>query len=188
MSAPSRIHQYTLIVSFLPLCWLMMMAVHEMGHVAAVRTTSGTVTKFVLHPLALSRTDVSPNPQPLVVVWAGPLVGVALPLLIWVAWYLAQIPGTYLPRFLAGFCLIANGAYIGIGSFHGVGDARDTMRLGSPHRSLWLLGIQTAPVGRLLWHRLGPHFGLGESCRRFDAWAAPRSPSLPVLSLITMCR
>ena len=35
----------------------------------------------LLHPFTISRTDVSPNPHPLVVAWGGPLVGVGLPII-----------------------------------------------------------------------------------------------------------
>ena len=127
-----RLHQCVLIGSFLPLCWLGMMAVHELGHVAACWATGGTVTRVVLHPLAISRTDVAPNPRPLVVVWAGPLVGVIIPLLTWGAQFSLRVPGDYLARFFAGFCCIANGAYIGVGSFDGIGDAGEMLRHGSP--------------------------------------------------------
>jgi hypothetical protein len=47
-----RIDQLVLVGSFLPLCWL------------------GTI----------SRTDLSFNPHPLLVVWAGPVLGVLLPM------------------------------------------------------------------------------------------------------------
>lgn len=76
-----RFDQILLIASFVAFSWLAMQAVHEPGHVLGARATGGTVTKVVLHPLALSRTDVSPNPRPLFVVWAGPIVGALLPLI-----------------------------------------------------------------------------------------------------------
>jgi hypothetical protein len=43
---------------------------------------------------------------------------------------------SYLPRFFAGFCLIANGIYLGVGSFSGVGDAGDLLRYGAPRGTL----------------------------------------------------
>lgn len=67
---------------------------------------------------------------------------------------------------------IANGAYIGIGSFDGVGDAGDMLRLGSPIGLLWAFGIATAPLGLFLWHGLGRHFGLGQSRGQVDHRAA----------------
>ena len=75
-----RTNQFILIATFIPFCWLAFMAVHELGHVVAANLTGGTVTKIVVHPLAISRTDVSPNLNPLAVVWTGPILGVLLPL------------------------------------------------------------------------------------------------------------
>ena len=60
-----RVHQSTLIVSTLALSWFGMMVVHESGHVLGAWLTGGTVAKVVLHPLAISRTDLALNPQPL---------------------------------------------------------------------------------------------------------------------------
>lgn len=62
-----RADQCLLIATLLPLCWLSMMAVHEGGHFLCARLTNGQVTSVVLHPLAISRTDVMPNPRPLIV-------------------------------------------------------------------------------------------------------------------------
>jgi hypothetical protein len=109
-----------------------MMAVHELGHVVGAVVTGGTVERVVLHPLAISRTDVSPNPNPVLVVWAGPLVGVLLPLALLVIFKVGRVSLAYLSQFFAGFCLIANGAYIGVGSFARIGDAGDMLRHGSP--------------------------------------------------------
>lgn len=178
-----RLEQIVLIGSFLPLCWLGMMAVHELGHVLAAQLTGGTVTAVVLHPLAISRTDVSPNPHPLVVAWGGPVAGVLLPVLSWLAGRSARLSATYLLRFFAGFSLIANGAYLGAGSFTAVGDAGDLLRHGAPGWLLRVFGGLTIPLGFWLWHGLGPHFGLGESRGRVDARAAWVSLSLLVLGL-----
>jgi hypothetical protein len=115
----------------------------------------------VLHPLTISRTDLSSNPHPLFVVWAGPVLGVLLPLTGFGIAAVARMAGAYLLRFFAGFCLVANGAYIAVGSFDGIGDAGDMLRQGSPIWLLWAFGVVTVPLGLLLWHRLGPYFGVG---------------------------
>lgn len=181
-----RLNQTVLIASFIPLCWLAMMAFHEFGHVLASWFSGGQVMKVVLHPLAISRTDVSPNPSPLLVAWAGPLIGVCLPLLIWgVMWGLA-LPGAYLARFFAGFCLIANGAYIGLGAFARIGDAGDLLRYGSPIVCLWLFGIITIATGFLIWQGLGPKFGLGDADGHVDVWAAHLSLGLLIALLTAM--
>lgn len=150
-----------LLGAILPLCWLGMMAVHEAGHVCAAWLTGGVVTQVVLHPLAISRTDVDPNPQPHLVAWMGPLCGVLLPLCFWGAAEKLRWPGAFLLRFFTGFCLIANGLYIGIGSVDRIGDAGDLLRNGSPHWVLWAFGAIAAPGGIWLWHGQSRYFGLG---------------------------
>lgn len=182
----NRLPQVLLIASFVPLSWYAMLAVHELGHVLAAWSTGGTVTGVILHPLAISRTDVLPNPHPLSVVWAGPLLGVVLPLIVWGLFCAARIPGAFLPRFWAGFCLLANGGYIGLGSFAGIGDAGDMLRLGSPIWSLWLFGLVTMPVGLLLWHRQGTHFGLGKPPTSVSPRTAYISLTLLAITLAAM--
>jgi hypothetical protein len=141
--------------------WFWMQAIHELGHVAGAWLTGGRVETVVLHPLAISRTDVSPNPIPLVVAWAGPVFGSAAPVAIWSAMVATRLPLAWLARFFAGFCCLANGLYIGVGSFDGVGDAGDMLRRGSPIWSLWLFGFIVAPAGLALWNGLGSKFGYG---------------------------
>ena len=156
-----RLEQIVLIATFVGFSWLAMQAVHELGHVLGATATGGKVTTVVLHPCTISRTDVSPNPSPLLVSWAGPIVGVVLPMLAFLVARVGRAPGEFLFRFFAGFCLIANGAYIGVGSFEGIGDAGDMLRHGSQPWQLILFGFVTVPLGLWLWNGLGPSFGLG---------------------------
>jgi hypothetical protein len=175
----SRIHQGLLIGTFLPLCWLAMQAVHEFGHVVGAVATGGKIERVVLHPLTISRTDVLPNPSPLLVVWAGPIVGVILPLAILLAAKVGRFKWTYLLQFFVGVCLIANGAYIGIGSFGKIGDAGDMLRHGSPIWLLWLFGAACFPL-----NGLGPHFGLGPAAGKIDHRAAYASCLLLLLTVL----
>jgi hypothetical protein len=138
-----------------------MQAVHESGHVLAALATGGEIQNIALHPLEFSRTDVAPNPHPLLVVWAGPLLGGMLPLILWVVAAAMKLHHVFLLRFLAGFCLIANGVYIAAGSLNRIADAGDMLRLGTPIWVLWLFGIATVPLGFMLWHRQARHFGFG---------------------------
>jgi hypothetical protein len=163
--AVERLRQGVLIVSVVLGSWLAMQAVHEFGHASAAWLTGGRVARVVLHPLTISRTDLADNPSPLPVVWAGPVVGVLLPLAGWAAAARLRMPGTFVPRFFAGFCLIANGAYIGVGSFDQVGDCGEMLRHGSSLWHLWLFGALAVPAGFWLWHGQGRHFGLGPDRR-----------------------
>jgi len=158
-----RCNREILIAATLVGSWLGMQAVHELGHVLGAWWTGGQVLRVVLHPLSISLTDLSHNPAPAVVVWAGPLVGILLPLWTWALAALVRIPGAFVLRFFAGFCLVANGLYIGLGSFARVGDYGEMLRHGSQPWQLWLFGLLTVPVGFWLWHGQGTHFGLGPS-------------------------
>jgi Peptidase M50B-like len=168
---PTR-HQLVLIAATLLGSWLGMQAVHELGHVLGARLTGGRVERVVLHPLTISRTDLAENPHPLLVAWAGPVFGALAPLLVWGAASAVRMPGAFVPRFFAGFCLLANGLYIGVGSFDGIGDCGDLLRNGAPPWHLWLFGALTAPAGLWLWHQQGPHFGLGPARGRVSAGVA----------------
>jgi hypothetical protein len=170
-----RLWQGVLIGSTVLGSWLGMQAVHESGHVLGAWLTGGRVARVVLHPLTISRTDLADNPRPLPVVWAGPAFGVLLPLALWGVAAGLRLPGAFVLRFFAGFCLVANGAYIAGGSFAGVGDCGEMLRHGSALWQLCLFGAVTVPAGLWLWHRQGPHFGLGPSQGRVSpavAWAS----------------
>jgi hypothetical protein len=166
------LHQAILIVSVILGSWLGLQAVHEFGHVVGAWLTGGRVARVVLHPLTISRTDLAANPSPLVVVWAGPVLGCLLPLAAWGVAAALRWRGSYLLRFFAGSCLVANGGYIAAGGIDEVGDAGEMLRHGSPLWSLLLFGAVTVPAGFWLWHRQGPHFGLGPAKGKVSLVAA----------------
>jgi hypothetical protein len=203
-----RFFQFLLLVSLAAFSWLAMQAVHELGHVLHAGLSGGAVERVVLHPLDISRTDVSPNPHPLFVAWGGAAWGCSIPLALWAAvrWLArprekgGQSPfaGTaqrraptrsvgrrtngdcplfshaYLVRWFAGFCLIANGAYLAGGSFMPGGgeDAGVLLANGAAQWQLLAFGVPAVAAGLYLWHGLGPHFGLGPVRRKVDRRAA----------------
>ena len=75
-----RFPQIILVASTLGFCWLGMQVVHESGHVACAWVGGEMVSRVVLHPLALSRTDTTHDRHPLLVIWGGPILGSLLPL------------------------------------------------------------------------------------------------------------
>lgn len=145
-----------------------MQAVHEFGHILGAFATGGRVTAVVLHPLSISRTDVQPNPHPLLVVWAGPILGVLIPLILWLAAVLIRLREAFVLRFFAGFCLIANGAYLALGSFNHVGDCGILLQNDAAMWHLWLFGLICIPSGLYLWNGQGTNFGLGAAKGRVD--------------------
>lgn len=152
---------FVLVGVLLPLCWLGMMVVHEAGHVTGAALTGGRVVRVVLHPLAISRTDVEPNPNPHLVAWAGPVIGLLLPVVLWSALRALNAPAAFLARFFAGFCAVANGLYLGVGSFERIGDAGDLLRSGASLWHLWLFGALATLGGVLIWHGEARSFGFG---------------------------
>ncbi len=168
-----RLPQNLLIGTFIGFSWLAMQVVHEAGHVLIARVTGGEVIKVALHPLIVSRTDLGENPHPLAVVWGGPLLGSLFPLLVFALAAGLRVPGKYLFRFFAGFCLIANGVYIGVGRFLAEGaDPWVMTENGSPRWLLVAFGVAAFPLGLYLWHRQGSHFGLGDAKGSVNTGAA----------------
>jgi hypothetical protein len=133
--------------------WLAMMAFHELGHVIGALATGGTVTSVSIPLVGFSRTDVWPSPSPRVEVWCGPILGAALPLALALAMRRTRV-GSFALGF-AGWCLIVNGAYIGIGWIHHAGDAGDLLRLAAPKWFMIAFGVACLTGGLYLWHRLG---------------------------------
>lgn len=141
--------------------WYAMMVVHESGHAVGAWLSGGRVVRVVLHPFAFSRTDVAPNPHPLLVVWCGPLWGAVFPLAAWLAARAANLRLAFLVRFLTGFCLIANGVYLASALVVPAGDTEDLLRMGTPLWAVVAPGVAAFAGGLAVWNGLGPSFGLG---------------------------
>ena len=149
-----RVHQILFAIILLATSWFAMLAIHEMGHILAGLVTGGSIKKIVLYPFTISSTEVSPNPNPGIVAWCGPLGGVTLPLLLIPCWRAGSL-ARQIAVFFAGFCLIANGAYLGFGWIDQVGDCQQIAHSGSPIWTMPLFGLITFTAGLLLWHQLG---------------------------------
>lgn len=145
------------------------MAVHEFGHILHAMLSGGRVERVVLHPLQISRTDVSPNPHPQFVAWGGAIWGTVIPLGLLAVVRVVARTYTYLAAFFAGFCCLANGLYLAVGSFGGVGDAGDLLHHGAARWELWLFGVPASILGLWLWNGLGPRFGFGPAGSRVDS-------------------
>jgi hypothetical protein len=135
--------------------WLAMMALHELGHMLHAVISGGRVVDISLPLIGFSQTIVQPNPGKLFVVWGGQIWGGALPSIacVGVRLFRKRVPAIF--TFFAGFCLIANGVYVGVGWMRSAGDAGDMLRLGTP---LWIMiafGIVCVVGGLAMWHRLG---------------------------------
>ena len=125
--------------------------IHELGHVLAAWWSGATVERVVLLPI--SRTDTSNVESPLFVYGAGAVFGAVLPLLFWWTTCRLRWKAAYLFRFFAGFCLVANGVYIGC-DFSTIGptDGGLLIEHGASRLILVLFGIVCVSGGMFLWH------------------------------------
>ena len=145
------------LLSFLVACWFGMVAIHELGHVLAAWFSGATVERVVLLPL--SRTDTRDVTHPLFVHGAGAAFGGTFPVLLWLIVHQLRWKTAVWLRFFAGFCLIANGAYIGCDfSVTGPTDAGLLIEHGACRWSLVLFGVLSVSGGLLLWHGQSRNF------------------------------
>lgn len=68
-------------------------------------------------------------------------------------------------QYLVGFCLLANGVYLGLGWIDRIGDAGDILREGGAVWQMVLFGVVASALGLLVWHKLGRAFGLARLTR-----------------------
>jgi hypothetical protein len=165
MRIPDRTRQALLIVATLAASWLAMQWTHEAGHILHAWATGASVARVVVAPVRLSQTVLAANPRPGVVAWGGPIWGCVLPLALWGAVRLLTPRYAFLARFFAGFCLVANGAYLFAGAFYGGrhDDAAVILAVGGARWPLLVFGLVATAAGLALWHGLGPRFGLGRN-------------------------
>lgn len=178
-------HRWLQVVAGIPLCWLLLQTVHELGHILACWVTGGTLRQVVLHPLELSRTELSSNPHPLIVAWSGALFGSLAPVLSWLAARRFFPPVAPHLRFLAGFCLAGNGIYYIVGTLDPGADPGDVMRYGGPPVLNYLFGITALAAGLALWNRLAPELGFGPGAREV-AWWVPAGLASALTLAITI--
>ena len=139
--------------------WLLMMAVHEIGHVLNAWLSGGHVARVHFGPSNSRRPSCRTTPSAVRRLGrtrlglpdsAGGLR----------ACLRAGTMAKTLLCFFAGLCLIANGGYIAVGWINAAGDAGTLLREGVPRWLMVLAGLPTLVAGLYLWHRLGPRLGL----------------------------
>lgn len=101
------------LLGLLTLSWCVMTFTHEMGHVVAGLCSGATLETVELRPWRLPYSLFEDDPQPLITLWGGPLMGVVVPVAV------AMILRTQWMWFIASFCLLANGLYLATGWLSG---------------------------------------------------------------------
>ena len=89
------------------------------------------------------------------VAWGGPIWGSLIPLAAYGLAGLRRWRSRRLLCFFAGFCLLVNGLYIGVGWTTAAGDAGALLRHGASPWVMAVGGLTAAAAGLYLWHRLG---------------------------------
>lgn len=88
--------------------WVMMTLTHELGHIIGGWLGGATLTDHDLAPWHLPYSTHSPDPIPLLTLWAGPMLGVLVPVVFALAVRRKWV------WFIADFCVLANGAYLAL--------------------------------------------------------------------------
>ncbi len=86
---------------------------HESGHILGGWLCGATLHSADLLPWHLPYSIFDPDPQPLITLWGGPILGVLIPLAT------ALIIRQDWSWFIAHFCILANGVYLATSWFLG---------------------------------------------------------------------
>ncbi len=151
--------------------WVVMTISHELGHVVGGTISGATLSAFEIRPWHLPYSLFSPDPNPLVTVWAGPMIGCALPLLIATCF---RTPTIWL---IAWFCVLANASYLLLGFFSGDGqlDSTKILKAGTPPIVLLLFIAMIGPVsyvafrGQCIGLMSDPQRSLSKRCWKISA-------------------
>lgn len=136
----SRISQFAVLLTA---AWCIMTLTHELGHLAGGWLGGAVLVEAELRPWRLPYSLFAPDPQPLLTLWAGPILGVAVPLLA------AAGIRRRTAWFIAHFCLLANGLYLAVGWWEGSSelDATKLLDQGASAAQLWSYSIVTIAWG-----------------------------------------
>jgi hypothetical protein len=123
--------------------WVVMTVTHELGHVVAGVVGGARLTELEVRPWHLPHSILVNDHYPLLTLWAGPVLGCAIPLMV------ASITGRPACKFVAWFCLVANATYLLLGYFSGDAHLDSTKMLRAGARPLELLGatLVALPIG-----------------------------------------
>jgi hypothetical protein len=140
-------------LTLLTAAWFVMTLTHESGHIVCGWLSGGHLKSVDLLPWHLPQSYFEPDPNPLVTLWGGPLLGTLVPWLCAVALKAQRV------WFIAYFCLLANGLYLALAWFT-ADRYLDTARLlaaGAKPMSIAVYCLVTVSIG---------YHGFRRHCRR----------------------
>ena len=136
---------WTRLALLLTFSWCTMLVCHELGHLIMGYVGGAKLVDFDIVPWHLPYSFHSPDPHPLITLWGGPVLGISIPFAAFFCWRNAIL------RFVADFCLLANGCYIAVATWTGdhLLDSQRLLDAGAPITSLILFSALTITVGYL---------------------------------------
>lgn len=103
-----KFRRLSLLGLLLVAAWTVMTFTHELGHLMGGFVGGAKLTSVDLAPWRLPYSIHSPDPYPLLTLWAGPILGVTVPM------SLAAFVRSGWAWLIADFCLLANGCYLAL--------------------------------------------------------------------------
>jgi len=135
--------------------WYGMMTFHEVGHVIVAWSSGAEIVEVSIPLLGFSHTVVKNDPNPLWTAWAGALGGAGTALFVLLVTVRFPRRARHIVLYMAGFSLVANGLYLGVGLLYRAGDCEVLLRLGAEPSQLLLFGLTSTGMGLMCWHRMG---------------------------------
>ena len=143
MTPTNQHHRFATLGLWLAWAWVTMTLTHELGHVACGLAGGATLVELQLQPWQLPHSMFIGDEHPLATLWAGFIVGCAVPLLVAA---IVRLPACW---FVAWFCVVANGTYLLLGYLGGDGELDSVKMLRCGARPAELLGavVVMLPLG-----------------------------------------
>jgi len=118
---------------------------HELGHVVSGLAGGARLTHLELRPWHFPQSHLVNDNHPLLTLWAGPVLGCLLPLLVA---FILRRPACW---FVAWFCVVANAAYLLLGYYSGNGELDSAKMIHAGARPLELLAAVTIALPPGYW-------------------------------------
>lgn len=145
-----RIQRASQLIGLLIVSWCVMLSVHECGHMLCGWSCGGSLQSFDLAPWRLPYSFFEPDPQPLITLWGGPILGALIPMIV------ASALKRDWAWFIAYFCVLANGTYLATAWLSGDRylDTPKLLEHGAHPASIVLFCLLTIGIGYIGFRRL----------------------------------